>query len=287
MALKYYNKNWIKKLVLGVKRLNVLPENEPILPCDSTAHEGTLFFSGSGYYHSLTLSLNNELFQSGVKHDLILFDQHSDYQKVYDFSAKNIGCANWTAFYNHHFKNSRILIAGLGYGEVGNKFPDNITVLGRNMDSLENKLDLISKKVYVSYDLDVITYDTYGKCYGPDISNSEYWARHGDDKVTLKDVLEATNKIIKNKDVVGVDICGHRPEFPTTLLGWPGTLIMMALIINQYTKNTRDEELIKYFDKDDSWCSFEKWHNIKGLIKKNKIINNAVNLQEAVRQLTK
>lgn len=281
MEFNYYNENWIKKTVLGVRELGVIPSCASIMPYEEKAAviNPAMVFLGSGYYHGFTFNINRELFNKGASHDLIVFDQHSDYQRIDGADKCGVGCANWMNYFNSRFY-SKSLIIGLGRNEAKERFPSKIMTTGSAMERLDEKLSRLSDNVYVSYDLDVISYDKYGEWYSPEISNSEHWIRDTSDAVTLYNVLEATKKILAAKQVIGVDVCGHRPEFPTGMLGWPGTLTMMGLIANQFTRNTSYEDVAKHFNKDDSWCTFEKWYNVRKLISKNQAINNAVNLQE-------
>ncbi|WP_145523608.1 arginase family protein [Virgibacillus sp. SK37] len=168
----------------------------------------TIYFLDSGNYHYVS-----HVLQSNIKkpYSLILFDHHTD--TLPSPSNDLISCGSWVLdSLNTLPMLKKVCMIGVSE-DAPNHIPNSIhnKVKFLTEDSLQSNLAIIIKSilnyiptdsVYISIDKDVLH---------PEDALTGW--DHG--TMRLKQMLKMLQVLFRNKDVIGLDICGEYPVTPT------------------------------------------------------------------------
>ncbi|WP_294377860.1 arginase family protein [uncultured Clostridium sp.] len=153
-----------------------------------------LHFIDSGNYHYVS-----KFWIEKIERDfnLIVFDHHSDMQQP--MFGNILSCGSWimdSLESNIHLK--KVILVGVGDEEkkfINKKYEDRIICVDRENFNI---LDCEVKKypIYISIDKDVLS---------EKVINTN-WNQGDMNVIELEDIL---HKIIKNEEVIGIDICGE------------------------------------------------------------------------------
>ncbi|MBA4602631.1 arginase family protein [Thermoactinomyces mirandus] len=157
-------------------------------------------FIGNGNYHYVTC-----LFLSKIDRPftLILFDNHTD-TKLSDSEQGLLSCGSWVARSLANLPNlQRALIIGV-CSEFQDYSPDlkDKIILWPETGHWENLDSAIpTRNIYISIDKDVLD-----RAYA--VTN---WDQG---KMKLQDLLSALKKLMRQKNILGMDVCGELPVSP-------------------------------------------------------------------------
>jgi hypothetical protein len=269
----YIDEQFVKKNVLGIKNLGVLLGKAE--PLDRDLGKAKLLdknlrqplsILGDGYYHGITFFINKNL---GIESDLILVDYHSDYSKLY----KKIGCSDWVGpanWTNHYLKKLKGKILNIGMSKRESDLNvNNYIVSARN--NLKKELEQLKDEIYLSIDLDAIKYEKIGRYYCPELPNKD-WINNEKGGLKFSELMDYLKIIKKSKKIIGMDICGHKPQFFNNEYGCEGNLTQMALMINVFTNEADENKLYENFNKKHE--SFAGFFELKKICQFNKWLKN-------------
>ncbi len=147
-----------------------------------------IHFIDSGNYHYMTLP-----FLKKIKEDfsLVVFDNHTDYKEN---AYSLIACGGWIKIAENSFKNLKnIYIIGVDEKLLKeDKFSDKVFTDTKNF---LNKIKDEAYPIYISIDEDVMT-------------EIDYKANWSQGVMKKEELLSYIEYLFKNKNIIGVDICG-------------------------------------------------------------------------------
>ena len=146
-----------------------------------------IHFIDSGNYHYMSL-----FFLERIKEpfDLIVFDNHTDYQK--GAFGGITSCGGWIreAYERFHNLNKIYLIGTDQELAAGESFSDKVELISDSKEISSNKFP-----AYISIDKDVL-------------SEMYYKANWSQGKMTLNEMVSLVTEIMDSRNVIGIDICG-------------------------------------------------------------------------------
>jgi hypothetical protein len=157
-------------------------------------------FIGNGNYHYVTYLLLSEI---NRPFSLVLFDNHTD-AKLPDGMSGMLSCGSWVAEAAARLPHlKQALIVGVcAERNPCPPDPQNKIVFWPNTGEPQNLLSVIpTEDVYISIDKDVLD-----RAFA--VTNWD----HG--KMHLKELLAALQTLIRQKNVLGIDVCGELPVPP-------------------------------------------------------------------------
>jgi hypothetical protein len=157
-------------------------------------------FIGNGNYHYVTYLLLSEI---NRPFSLVLFDNHTD-AKLSDGMSGLLSCGSWVAEAAERFPHlQQVLIVGVCAER--NLYPSEShskIVLWPNTGEPQKLLSVIpTEDVYISIDKDVLD-----RAFA--VTNWDHGNMH------LRELLEALQTLVRQKNVLGIDVCGELPVPP-------------------------------------------------------------------------
>ncbi|WP_164669926.1 arginase family protein [Virgibacillus doumboii] len=210
--------DWLELEV--IPNTNLLCEKDNLLLIDEKLIErrqSGIHYLGSGNHHYISYLLQSRIEKP---YTLILFDHHTD--TLPSPSEELTSCGSWVlASLQHLPMLQKVFIIGVGEG-APQHIPTSVNtkVVTYTENSLQSNFSSITKSiikniptdsVYISIDKDVL--DKKDAVTGWD---------HG--TLGLKQMMKMVKAFFRNKDTIGIDVCGEYPVSPT----------------NAYQKQTKD-----------------------------------------------
>jgi len=157
-------------------------------------------YIGSGNYHYVTYLLLSEI---NRPFSLVLFDNHTD-AKLTDGMSGLLSCGSWVAEAAARFPHLRqVLIVGV-CAEQNLSSSESLgkTVLWPSVGEPQKLLSVIpTEDVYISIDKDVLD-----RSFA--VTNWDHGNMH------LRELLAAMQTLVRQKNVLGIDVCGELPVPP-------------------------------------------------------------------------
>jgi arginase family enzyme len=157
-------------------------------------------FIGNGNYHYVTYVLLSEIDRP---FSLVLFDNHTD-AKLTDGMSGLLSCGSWVAEAVRRFPLlKKVLIVGVCAER--NLYPPDLQrkiVLLPNTGEPQKFLSMIpTEDIYISIDKDVLD-----RAFA--VTNWDHGNMH------LRELLVALQTLVRQKNVLGIDVCGELPVPP-------------------------------------------------------------------------
>jgi hypothetical protein len=157
-------------------------------------------FIGNGNYHYITYLLLSEI---NRPFSLVLFDNHTD-AKLPDGTSGLLSCGSWVAEAAARFPHlQQTLIIGVG-AEQNRYLPDlqsKIVLLPNTTEPHKLLSKIPTEDVYISIDKDVLD-----RAFA--VTNWDHGSMH------LTDLLVTLQTLVRQKNVLGIDVCGELPVPP-------------------------------------------------------------------------